>query len=146
MQITRDIDTTAPIEKVFPYLSDFESTNDWDPGTVRTTRLSGDGGVGTTYRNVSKFLGRETELEYTVRTLDEGSRFVIEGNNKTARTTDDMTFRSTGSGTRVTYNAEFEFKGVVGKLAPVLSVVLRPALNKLGNDTQKQLKQNLDRL
>ena len=45
---------------VFAYLSDFTTTTEWDPGTVRTTRESGDGGIGTRYRNVSRFLGRET--------------------------------------------------------------------------------------
>ena len=91
-------------------------------------------------------MGRKTELEYTVRTLDEGSRFVIDGHNKTVRTTDTMTFQATPTGSRVTYHAEFDFKGLVGKLAPALSPVLRPALERLGNDAQKQIKQNLDRL
>ena len=59
MQIQRSIETTARPAAVFAYLSDFTTTNEWDPGTVRTTRVSGDGGVGTTYHNVSKFAGRK---------------------------------------------------------------------------------------
>jgi hypothetical protein len=146
MQISRDIETTAPLEKVFPYLADFESTNEWDPGTVETRRLSGDGGVGTTYRNVSKFLGRKTELEYTVQTRDEGSRFVIEGVNNSARTTDDMTFTSTPSGTRVSYTATFRFQGVAGKVVTVLTPLMRVALQRLGDETAAEMKKNLDRL
>ena len=38
---------------MFAYLSDFTTTNEWDPGTVSTERVSGDGGVGTTYHNTS---------------------------------------------------------------------------------------------
>ncbi len=49
-------------ERVFAYLADFTHTEEWDPGTVRTHRVSGDGGVGTTYANTSRFLGRETDL------------------------------------------------------------------------------------
>jgi len=64
--IERTITVDKPAERVWEYLSDFRSTNDWDPGTVLTERTSGDGGAGTTYRNTSKFLGRESELEYTV--------------------------------------------------------------------------------
>ncbi|MFM9735927.1 SRPBCC family protein, partial [Streptomyces niveiscabiei] len=62
MRINRTIETDTPLTEVFSYLSDFRSTNDWDPGTVETTRTSGDGGVGTIYHNVSSFMGRETEL------------------------------------------------------------------------------------
>jgi hypothetical protein len=57
MQISRTVSTTASLEQAFAYLADFTTTNQWDPGTVRTTRLSGDGGVGTRYRNVSRFHG-----------------------------------------------------------------------------------------
>ena len=60
MQIQRTVETAAAPAAVFTYLSDFTTTNEWDPGTVRTTRISGDGGVGTSYRNVSRFAGRET--------------------------------------------------------------------------------------
>ena len=63
--IERTITVDKPAERVWEYLSDFRSTNDWDPGTVLTERTSGDGGAGTTYRNTSKFLGRETELSST---------------------------------------------------------------------------------
>ncbi len=67
MKLQRTVETGASPAAVFAYLSDFTSTEDWDPGTVRTTRTSGDGGVGTTYDNVSKFAGRETELTYVVK-------------------------------------------------------------------------------
>ena len=46
MEITRSVETTTPIEKVFAYLSDFTNTEEWDPGTVSTRRVAGDGGVG----------------------------------------------------------------------------------------------------
>ena len=73
-----------PIEKVFAYLCDFTNTRS---GTRARSdpRLAGDGGVGTKYHNVSKFLGRKTELTYTVRTPWTNEPFVIVGNNKTAR-------------------------------------------------------------
>jgi hypothetical protein len=33
---------------------------------VTTVRLHGDGGIGTTYRNATRFLGKETQLTYIV--------------------------------------------------------------------------------
>ena len=146
IEITRSVETTTPIEKVFAYLSDFTNTEEWDPGTVSTRRVAGDGGVGTKYDNVSKFAGSKTELTYTVRTHVPNERFVLVGQNKTVTATDTMTFSPTAGGTRVTYNAAFEFKGLFGKVAPVLSPVLGIAFKKLGDEAEKGLQTNLDKL
>jgi len=49
MQIQRTVETQAAPRAVFDYLSDFTRTTEWDPGTVSTVRVQGDGGVGTIY-------------------------------------------------------------------------------------------------
>jgi len=141
MKVERTIRTDRPIEQVFGYLSDFTTTTEWDPGTVRTERDSG-GGVGTVYRNVSKLMGRETALTYTVTDLVPNERISLRGVNKTVVAQDTMTLRSVGSGTEVTYTAEFEFSGLVRYLAPLL----KPALTKLGNDGQAGMTTALARL
>ncbi len=147
MDITRTVETRTPMDRVFGYLSDFTTTEEWDPGTVETTRQSGDGGTGTVYRNVSSFLGSKTELEYTVVDRVPGERFRLRGVNKTVVATDTMTFAPTADGgTRVTYHAQFDFQGLVGKLAPLLSPALALALKKLGDDAQKGMQRALDRL
>ena len=68
--IERTVSTTAPPEKVFAYLLDFRHTTEWDAGTVSCERVSGDGGPGTVYRNVSEFAGNTVELEYTVEPVE----------------------------------------------------------------------------
>src|SRR5690606_16233073 len=110
MRLERTVTTDKPVERVFEYLSDFTTTTEWDPGTVRTTLSSGDGGVGTVYHNVSKFAGRETELDYTVVEHEVNQRFALEGKNKTVTANDLMTFASTPTGgTEVRYVADFDF-------------------------------------
>jgi uncharacterized membrane protein len=99
--IERAVTVEKPVEIVFAYLSDFENTVDWDPGTVSTVKVDGDGGVGTKYRNKSSFAGRETELEYVVQQLETGRIFQLRGENKTVVALDTMTFRGTGAGTEV---------------------------------------------
>ena len=147
MEITRTIDTTTPVAKVYAYLSDFTTTNEWDPGTVETTRISGTGEVGTEYHNTSKFLGRKTEVVYTTKALEAERLIRLEGNNKTVRATDTMTLSETaGGGTRVVYHAKFDFKGVAGKLAPVLWPLLAPAFKKLGDEAEVEMKRALDAL
>jgi carbon monoxide dehydrogenase subunit G len=150
MDIVRSVTVDRPLDEVFAYLSDFTTTNEWDPGTVRTELVSGDGGLGSRYHNVSKFLGRKTELDYLVIEHVAGERFALRGENSTVVATDTMTFMRShslagdgeGEGTTVTYHAAFEFKGVAKLVAPLLS----PALKKLGDEAETGMRDALGRL
>ncbi|QNE23029.1 polyketide cyclase [Kribbella qitaiheensis] len=142
MTIERAVTVSKPIETVFSYLSDFENTVEWDPGTVSTVKLDGDGGVGTKYQNKSSFAGRETELEYVVQQLEADRIFQLRGDNKTVTALDTMTFRDTGAGTEVTYRAEFEFKGVTRLLEPLF----RGQFKKLGDEAETGLREALLKL
>ena len=140
--VERTVTTTTPPEKVFPYLVDFANATEWDSGTVSCERVSGDGGPGTVYKNVSKFMGNEVELEYTTESTDE-PRFVIVGRNETTTSHDTITVTpGPAGGSTVVYRADFTFTG----LAKVAGPLLKPFLEKLGNDTAAQLKTALDRL
>ncbi len=141
MHVERTFTVSVPIEAVFAYLSDFENTEEWDPGTVSTTRTSGDGGLGTTYANRSEFMGRETELEYETITYDRPTAFQCRGRNKTATATDTMTFSSDGAGTRIHYRADFEFHGLVKFVAPF---IVRPKLDSLADETIEQIQKALE--
>jgi carbon monoxide dehydrogenase subunit G len=140
--IERTVSVDRPVAQVYAYLSDFTTTNEWDPGTVRTVRVSGDGGEGTTYRNTSKFLGRKTDLTYVVEQIVQDTVFALRGENKTVVANDTMTFRETPTGTAVTYRADFDFKGPAKLFAPLLS----PAFKKLGDDAEKGMREALERL
>lgn len=140
--IERVITVDKPVGAVFGYLSDFETTTEWDPGTVKTVRTEGDGGPGTKYRNISSFAGRETELEYVVQQLEPGKVFQLRGENKTVTALDTMTFRQIGGGTEVTYRAEFEFKGVARLAQPLLKGQFR----KLGDEAEQGMHDALQKL
>ena len=142
MKIQRTVETPAAPAAVFAYLSDFTTTTEWDPGTVSTTRVSGAGDVGTEYRNVSRFLGRETELTYRVTEHTPDRRFALRGENKTVVAHDTMEIEPHGTGSRVTYTADFAFSGVAKVVAPLLA----PALKKLGNEAEEGLRKALAQL
>ena len=118
--VERRVQTDSALPVVFAYLSDFTHTEQWDPGTVRTTRTDeGELGVGATFHNVSTFRGRQTELDYCVVRYDPDEHLTFTGVNKTVEATDDMSFGETGAdddsepegGTVVTYRAHFAFSG-----------------------------------
>jgi carbon monoxide dehydrogenase subunit G len=139
-QLIRTISTRWDPASVFDYLLDFENAEEWDAGTVSCRRTSGDGGVGTHYRNVSEFRGNETELDYVVETVEDGRRFVITGTNKTVTSKDTVTVRPAGAGSEVEYRAEMTFKGIAALASPFLS---KP-LEKLADDTEAQLERALE--
>lgn len=137
----RRVPTRWSADEVFGYLLDFSSAEEWDSGTVRCERLSGDGGVGTRYRNVSRFLGRETELEYTTEHVDVARRtFTVAGENRTVTSTDTVAVITVADGSVVDYRAELDFSGPARFVAPLLA----PFLKKLGDDTAAQLGRVLD--
>jgi hypothetical protein len=143
VEITRKVTTRAPLEAAFRYLADFTTTTEWDPGTVLTTLLRGDGGVGTAYRNVSRFAGRQTELTYVLEQLVPGSLIQLRGENKSVTAHDTMSFEAAPSGlTQVTYRAAFSFKGLARLAAPLLALPLR----RLGDEAERGLQDALNRL
>ena len=142
MHVERTFRVSRSIEDVFDYLSDFENTNEWDPGTIETRRTSGDGGIGTIYANTSTFAGRRTELTYETIGFDRPTFFSARGTNKTATATDSLTFTRDGERTQIHYRADFQFRGIVKYLAPL---VLRRKLDALADETIEHIRASLER-
>ncbi|MBN2177276.1 MAG: SRPBCC family protein [Demequinaceae bacterium] len=141
MILRREVTVGTDPKTAFAYLSDFTTTTEWDPGTIETTRISGDGGVGTLYHNRTQFGGRETELTYEVIERRE-SMIRLRGENKTVVAVDTITVESSGKGSRVIYEADFTFKGIWKLVEPFL----RPAFRKLGDEAETGLRETLGRL
>lgn len=120
IRLTRTVVGPRAADAVFAYLSDFTTTTEWDPGSVRTQRLDGDGGVGTRYHNVSRFNGRETELVYEVTDFQPGHMIRLRGSNATVTAVDTITVEAVDAGVRVTYDAQFTFRGVARLAEPFL--------------------------
>src|SRR5690349_21243841 len=64
---TASLETPLPPSDTFAYLSDFSTTEEWDPGVREAMRL-GEGpiGAGTEFRVSAQFLGRTNVLTYRV--------------------------------------------------------------------------------
>ncbi len=138
----REFTVTASMAAVVDYLKDFSRAQEWDPGTVTCTRVdAGPVSVGSRWRNVSKFAGRETELDYRLTVLTS-DRLTFVGDNKTATSTDDITLVAVDGGTRVRYLSHIVFNGAAKLAGPFL----RPMLKTLGDKTEQQLTDILNGL
>src|SRR4051794_41968296 len=103
----RTFTTTAAPDRVHTFLADFENAEEWDPGTVECTRVDGDGGGGTRYRNVSSFLGRKTTVDYVTRELTAPSFVHFEGTNQQFTRPHPITLPAPGGGTQGPPHAAF---------------------------------------
>ena len=125
--------------ELFAYFSDFTTTNEWDPNTVKTTKLSGDVGVGTKYTNTSSFNGRESSLVYEVIEYRPNELIRLRGENKSLTAIDTMKIDEVNGQRQFTYEARFKFKGVAKLAAPFL----KKAFAKLAADAEVGLRKVL---
>jgi carbon monoxide dehydrogenase subunit G len=137
--VERSFTADIPPEQAVAYLKEFAHTEEWDPGTESCVRLdSGAVAVGSTWRNVSVFRGRRTELRYALTRMD-ADHLTFVGENASALTQDDMAFSPDGAGTRVTYRAQLRFKGVLRLATPLL----RRSFEALADEVEVQLPRTL---
>ena len=142
VHVTRTFTVDRPSDAVLAYLADFGHADQWDPGTQTCTRIDdGPVAVGARWHNVSRILGKETDLEYTLEQLEE-HRIVLVGRNKTATSTDDITVHPTDGGSEVTYDATVELHGLAKLGSPVLQV----QFEKLGDQTVNGIRDAVSQL
>jgi carbon monoxide dehydrogenase subunit G len=121
------VESPKPRAEVFAYLSDFSTTQEWDPGVVKAERLDdGPVALGSRVHLVASFMGRESPLEYVVTELDPPARVTVRGENGAVVSLDTMTFEDSPSGgTRVTYDADLTLKGPLKLADPALKLVFK---------------------
>ncbi len=142
--VSRTFDVRPEPALVVGYLKDFSNAEEWDPGTETCTRTdTGPVAVGSTWHNVSKIAGVSTELDYRLESLSEDT-IVFQGRNESATSTDTITVvpNPEGSGSRVTYEANIEMKGMAKLADPIMKLVFE----KVGNDTEDDMVNALNRL
>lgn len=140
--IERTITVPGRQQQVWDFLVDFTTTEQWDPPTQTTERVQGDGGVGTRYRNVSKVLGSETEIIYTVTRHEPPHRLELDGETSSMRMHDTVQVEQVGADVRVVYRAEFEPVGAAKLVTPLLPA----ALKVLGDSAAEQMETCLRQL
>lgn len=129
-------------DAVFAYLADFTTTQQWDPATVRTERIAGDGGVGTRYVNTSRFAGRTSDITYEVTSMTPGRSIELRGVNRYLIARDTITVSPHADGTRITYRVRFALQGWLRWLEPLLQL----AVAHLLDDGARGLRRELARI
>jgi hypothetical protein len=138
---TATLETPRARRGVAAYLTDFSTTQEWDPGVVEAGRLdAGPLAVGSRFRVVARFLGRRAELTYEIVRHTPDEQVTLRGESATVVSLDTMRFSDTpDGGTRVSYDAELTLKGPLRPLDPLL----RLAFNRVGDRAAAGLRSAL---
>jgi carbon monoxide dehydrogenase subunit G len=120
------LETSRPPAEMFAYLSDFSTTERWDPGVIEAERL-GDELVrkGTEFRLLTSFLGRKIPLIYRVVEYAPPSAVTFRGESSTVVSLDRITFEPSNGGTRITYDADLALKGALKLADPLLRIAFK---------------------
>ena len=138
--VSRTFSVPTPPQRTISYLADFGNAVEWDPGTQACTRNdAGPVCVGANWHNTSKILWITTELTYTLESLTD-DQVILVGHNDSATSTETISVRPDGSGSRITYRNDLELRGP-GKLAgPFLKILFEI----LGVQVERRLGEVLD--
>ena len=143
IRVERTVTVARPLNEVAKYLSDFRTTVQWDPHTASCERQdAGALGVGSRFVNKQKIGPVRSSYTYEVSEYEPDRRITLQSHSGSADLTDTMCFEGDDATTRVTYIAEFRFKGLARAAEPIL----KPLLNKIADDGARGMSDALQRL
>jgi hypothetical protein len=140
--VQRVVPTTLDAKSTFAFLSAFENTPTWDPGTPEVEkRTAGPVAIGSKFHAVAEFRGKRQPIDYVVTEMSD-DRIQLRGENKTVISVDTIEVKPRGTGSEVHYKAEFTLKGVAKLATPFVA----PMFEKLGDPAADGMRKQLDSL
>ncbi len=111
----------CPVSKVFAYLADIPRGAEWQSELLEVQLTSsGPVGIGTTVREVRRFLGRNLETAFTVTEYETDSRLGFESTSGPIPMRGYYSLEGTGDGAKVTLVVEAELTGVFKMTEPLV--------------------------
>ena len=111
-----------PLEEVFALLSNAENDLKWQSGTIEAKKTSdGPIGVGTTWRTVSRFLGRRIESESEITEYELNRKFAFKTKSGPIPFEGWMTCERVEGGTRINTKFEAEIGGFFKLAEPLVA-------------------------
>lgn len=146
MKIEYSVTVQRPIEEVFAYVCNVENWPRWISGTSEAKQTSpGPIQVGTTFTQLSNFLGRRFEINATVTEYEPNRRFAIANDGKPIPFGNQINFEAVDESTRITdiLSSSEDVSGLFKLAAPVMESVLRKQFEKDREHLKEQWKRSL---
>jgi dehydrogenase/reductase SDR family member 12 len=108
-----NISIDKDLKEVFRFLSDFTNLVEWDPGIYSVEKLtSGKLSSGSEFLVKAKFFGNTIPMKYILKEFKDNELVVYRGETDTLIAIDRIGFSYEEGKTKISYEANFEFKGV----------------------------------
>lgn len=122
VRIEEQATINRPVEEVFAYMSDIERQPEW-VSTLTSSQKTGSGptGVGTTYRQGVKFLGRRMEMDCEILAYEPPTLYAFRARSGPMRMEMRMTLAASGTETTLTQVAEGESNGLLKLADPIMA-------------------------
>jgi carbon monoxide dehydrogenase subunit G len=141
MKIEYSVTINRPIEDVFAFVSDPQNWPKWISGASEAKQTSaGSVGIGTTFTQVTHFMGRQFEVKATVTEYEPSSKFAVENDGKPVPYGNTFNLERVGSSTRLhdVLTASGDVSGLFKLAEPLMERVLRRQFEK-DHETLKDL-------
>jgi carbon monoxide dehydrogenase subunit G len=113
-------------EEVFDYLARFSSAAQWDPSVVDAEMLTPEPvGCGSEFRLVVRSFGSERPFRYRISAFDRPRSVTLVAETAQVRSLDTITVEPAGAGSKLSYDARLEFRGLARLATPILALTLR---------------------
>ena len=119
-----------PYEEVFDFIANFENNPSWQSG-MQEARQTSDGpiGVGTTYSQLAKFLGRRVESTFEIIEFEPGRRIKGRSTSGSFPITFTRTVEPVEGGAKVSALIEGDAGGFFKLAGPILNRLVQRQVN-----------------
>ena len=135
MQAENTVIIDRPVSDVFAFVADGTTAPKWRSGVLDVTRESGDGGVGSVYRQgVKGPMGRRIPADYEVTEFETDRLIAFKAIAGPFRPTGRFLFEPADGGARVTFSLAGELTGMKKLLmSGAAAKTMRSEVATLGN-------------
>jgi uncharacterized protein YndB with AHSA1/START domain len=122
VRIEESVVINRPVEDVFAFMSNPENDPQWQSETTETEITSqGPIGVGTTYLDVTHFLGRRIESIYEFTEYEINKKLSLKTTSGPIPIEATITYESVENGTKVNFSARGEAGGFFKLAEPLVA-------------------------
>ena len=137
--IVKVVPTAWSPEQAFDYMADVSHAAEWDPGVAAASRVdSGAIGEGSAF-TLDVLIGkRRVPMRYKIRDYAPG-RVTFAARTRTLESVDTVTVDHAAGRTTVTYDARFNFRGLLRVADPLLALGFRGVADRAIRGLQRRL-------
>ena len=121
VRVELNVVINRPVEEVYAYTSNPENNSQWQSNCLGAVITSeGPTGVGTTFSDGAKFLGRRIESTFEITEYDPNRKVWFKTTSGPIPAKAGYTYESVEGGTKVTFGCEAEPGGLFKLAKPII--------------------------